>query len=242
MLVRVLKRKDVWMVLGFLDIEIRRRFILKLFVVNNFDVRIRFFYLCHEHLNLPFRGRSLDQKDLVDIPVIGHEVLIDEALINWVGGVVRLLEVVIERRPDDCSHLWQKFEYRARTLHLNDDFVVISSILLSVHLSDMESLDVVELNLGDVGHVHDGGSLLLGRLKLLGGPLSESLLLPFELLVSSLLVVMKNIIHEAEFDLDFVKLDVVILHHSVLLFQVKNILAEQLEEDLFAQNIIVLPD
>jgi hypothetical protein len=105
----------------------------------------------------------------------------------------------------------------------------------------VKPLDVEELNLGDVGHVDDGRSLLLGGLEFLG-PLGESLLLPFELLVSTLFIIMKDIVHEAEFDLNFIKLDVVVLHHSVLLFQVQNILAKQLEEDLLAQDVVVLPD
>ena len=82
---------------------------------------------------------------------------------------------------------------------------------------------------------------MLGRLKLLG-PLSESLLLPFELFVSSFLIIVKNIIHQAELYLNLVELDVVILNHRVLLFEVQNILAKQLEEDLLAQNVVILPN
>jgi hypothetical protein len=53
---------------------------------------------------------------------------------------------------------------------------------------------------------------------------------------------MKNIIHQAKLDLDLVKLDVVILNHRVLLFQVQDILAEKLEEYLFAQDVVVFAD
>lgn len=79
----------------------------------------------------------------------------------------------------------------------------------------MEPLDVVELDLGDVGHVDDGRLFVFGIHQLLG-PLCECLLLPLELLVSSFLVVMKNIVHQAELYLDLVELDVVILNHRVL--------------------------
>ena len=158
----------------------------------------------------------LDQEHLIDVPIIGHEVLVDEPLINWVSLGVGLLQIVVEGGSHHRSHLRKKLEHGARPLHLDDDFVIISSILLSVHLSDVEPLDVVELDLGDVGHIDDGRPLLLGRLKLLG-PLGECLLLPLELLVSSFLVVMKNIVHQAELYLNFVELDVVILNHCVLL-------------------------
>ena len=47
MLVRVLQRKDIGMVLSLLDVEVRGRLVLQFFVVNDFDVRVRFFYLRH---------------------------------------------------------------------------------------------------------------------------------------------------------------------------------------------------
>ena len=151
------------------------------------------------------------------------------------------MQIVVEGGSHHRSHLREKLEDGARPLHFNDDFVVIGTILLPVHLSDMEPLDVVELDLGDVGHVDDGRPLLLGIHELLG-PLSECLLLPLELLVSSFLVVMKNIVHQAEFYLDLVELDVVILNHRVLLLKVQDILSEELEEDLLAQDVVILTD
>lgn len=81
----------------------------------------------------------------------------------------------------------------------------------------MESFDVIELNLGDVRHIDNLLPLLLCRLKFLR-PLGKSLLLPLKLLVSSLLIVMKNIVQQAEFYLNLIKLDVVIMNHRVLLF------------------------
>ena len=47
MLVRVLQRKDIRVVLSLLDVEVRRRLVLQFFVVDDFDVRVRFFYLRH---------------------------------------------------------------------------------------------------------------------------------------------------------------------------------------------------
>lgn len=47
MLVRVLQRKDIGVVLSLLDVEVRGRLVLQFFVVNDFDVRVRFFYLRH---------------------------------------------------------------------------------------------------------------------------------------------------------------------------------------------------
>ena len=47
MLVRVLQRKDIRLVLSLLDVEVRRRLVLQFFVVDDFDVRVRFFYLRH---------------------------------------------------------------------------------------------------------------------------------------------------------------------------------------------------
>ena len=162
-------------------------------------------------------------------------------MINRVSLVVGLLEIVVEGGSDHRPHLWEKFENRARTLHFNNNFVVVCSILLSIHLSDVQPFDVVKLYLSDVWHIDDGRPLLLRLLKLLS-ILSKSLSLPLELLVSSFLVVMKNIIHKAKFNLDLIELDVVILNHSVLPFQIQDILTEELEEDLLAQDIVVLPD
>lgn len=47
MLVRVLQRKDIRVVLSLLDVEVRRRLVLQFFVVDDFDVRVRFFNLRH---------------------------------------------------------------------------------------------------------------------------------------------------------------------------------------------------
>lgn len=47
MLVRVLQRKDIRVVLSLLDVEVRRRLVLQFFVVDDFDVWVRFFYLRH---------------------------------------------------------------------------------------------------------------------------------------------------------------------------------------------------
>lgn len=105
----------------------------------------------------------------------------------------------------------------------------------------MKPFYVIELNLSNIRHVDDRRSLLLRRFKLLS-PFGKSFLLPFELFVSSFFIVMKNIVHQAEFYLNFIKLDVIILNHSILLFQIQNILTKELEEDLLTQDVIILPN
>jgi hypothetical protein len=81
----MLESKHVWMALSFLQIKVRRRFILKLFIINNFDVGVGFLYFFHQHFYLPLARSSLDQEYLVNVPIVCHEILIHEPSFNWVG-------------------------------------------------------------------------------------------------------------------------------------------------------------
>ena len=213
------------MILNLLDIEIRDRFILQLLIINDLDEGVAFLNFGHEHLNLSLARGALDQEALVHVPVVSHEVFIHVASINRICIVIRLLKVEVKRRSYHSSHLWKEFQNCAGLFHFNDELVVVSTILLPIHLPDVKSLDVVELDLSNIWDVDYMRSLLLLALKLLS-PLGKGLILPFELFVSSFLVIMQDVIHNAEFNLNFIEFNIIIINLSVLLFQVKYILTK----------------
>jgi hypothetical protein len=185
----MLESKHIWMALSFLQIKVRCRFILKLFIINNFDVWVRFLYFFHQHFNLPLTRSSLDQEYLVNVPIVCHEIFINEPSFDWVGWVIWLLYIEIEWWSDNRSHFGEKFQNCAWLFHFDYDFKIVCSILLPIHLSNVQSLDIVEFDFSDVWHIDNLGSLLLLAFKFLS-PFHVGLILPFELFVPSFFVIM----------------------------------------------------